>query len=65
MSNHDELLDAAVDAHTDYLKTLEFIRKRREKAFHDAIRGPVKGREIATRTGLSEAQVSRISKGIR
>ena len=65
MKSHDELLEAAIAAHRDYLKTLEDARSKREKAFRDAIRGPVKGREIASKTGLSESQVSRISKGQR
>ena len=65
MESHDELLQAAIAAHYDYLQTLESARSKREEAFMRAIRGPVSGREIAAGTGLSESQVSRISKGKR
>ena len=59
MSNHDELLALAVEAQ----KALEDAKVARKDAFLRAIRGPVKGREIADATGLSESQVGRIARG--
>lgn len=59
MESHDELLEAAVAAHHE----LEKAKELRKSAFLRAIRGPVKGREIAEATGLSESQVSRIARG--
>lgn len=65
MSNHDELLEAAVAAQWRYEMLVEQARSERAKAFRDAILGPVKGREIAEQTGLSESHVSRIARGER
>lgn len=65
MNDHDELLKAAVDAHWEYLDTMREAKLRREGAFRKATQGAVKGREIAEKTGLSEAQVSRIARGKR
>ncbi|HAT1156499.1 TPA: hypothetical protein NJV00_000851 [Corynebacterium striatum] len=59
METHDELLEAAVAAHRE----LEQAKELRKSAFLKALRGPVKGREIAEATGLSESQVGRIARG--
>lgn len=65
MDSHDELLEEAVAAFGQYEKDLEAARKRRSDAFAKALRGPVTGKELADRLGISPAYVSKISKGQR
>ncbi|OFN80051.1 hypothetical protein HMPREF2526_06050 [Corynebacterium sp. HMSC070E08] len=63
MESHDELLEAAIAAQTNYENVLEKARTARQAAFQAALRGTVTGREIAKATGLSESLVSKIKAG--
>lgn len=62
---HDELLDEAVAAYYQFEKDVENARKCRQEAFARALRGPVTGRELAEKLGISPTYVSKIYKGQR
>lgn len=64
-TNHDQLLADAVRAHMEYEQGVARLKEQRARAFRAAFNGPVKGREIAEATGLSESYVGRIAKGER
>lgn len=61
----EELLRHAVEAHEAYLEGTDQLRRERQRAFRQALAGPVTAREIAERVGLSGSIVTRISKGQR
>lgn len=63
MSNHDELLEAAVAAQWRYEMLVEKAKRERSEAFRRALASTVTGREIAKATGLSESTVSAIKAG--
>lgn len=65
LTDHDELLSAAIDAHRKYEAGVAELKAARARAFRAAFIGPVTGREIAEATGLSESYVGRIAKGER
>ncbi|AZA08506.1 hypothetical protein [Corynebacterium pseudopelargi] len=58
-----ELLDAAVAAHREYVEGVQALRKARQEAFLAASRTAIKNREIAEATDLHESMVSRIARG--
>lgn len=61
--SHDELLDEAIAAHIEHMRIIEESRARRSKAFAVALRSTVTARELAKAIGISDTQVTRISKG--
>lgn len=63
MSKREELLEAAVQAHRDYVRVVAEAKAARTGAFRAAILGPVTAAELARHTGMSDTQVTRISKG--
>lgn len=64
-SPHDELLQAAVAAQQRYETLVAQAKAERREAFHHALRGPVKAREIAEAVGLSESMIGKIARGER
>lgn len=59
----EELLAAAVEAHREYERGVEELKRRRSAAFRRAIAGPVTAVELAELTGMSNTQVKRVSQG--
>ncbi|WP_165243161.1 Rrf2 family transcriptional regulator [Corynebacterium lizhenjunii] len=63
MQGHDELLQAAVEAHKCYVQAMEEARLVRRAAFQEALRSTVTAREIAEMTGISPSMVAKIKAG--
>lgn len=61
----EELIQQAVAAHEAYVRGVEELRLERQRAFRQALAGPVSARELSERVGLSGSIVTRISKGQR
>ena len=63
MTDHDELLAAAVEAHREFEAGVAELKARRTKAFKRALAGTVTARELSRLTGMSDTQATRISQG--
>lgn len=63
LTDHDELLSAAIDAHRKYEAGVAELKAQRTKAFKRALTGTVTARELSRQTGMSDTQATRISQG--
>ena len=63
MTDHDELLAAAVQAHREFEAGVAELKARRTKAFKRALTGTVTAVELSKDVGMSNTQVSRIARG--